>query len=235
MDKIFKALAAEFPKDAVHWRAQGTPFKDNRGTFKARALAYIDARDVMDRLDTVVGPENWQSEFTETTSGRVICRLGIFCDGAWVWKSDGAGGTQVEADKGGISDALKRAAVNWGIGRYLYRLDAPIVPCEVYEKGGKPFWKKWRENPWAYVNVMPAYQIDEGDRETCDQLKESLSQCSSLDEIENLKAMSGFRSSFNRLPQSFKDEVIAHGSAVRAELAKVEKMPGMNSDVRAAE
>lgn len=145
-----RKLHAEFPREAVHWRVQGTPYK-GRGGFAAMALAYIDARDVMDRLDDVCSPENWQTEYTETPSGRVICRIGINTAEGWVWKGDGAGSTQVEGEKGGISDALKRAAVAWGIGRYLYRLDAPWVACEVNEKGGKVYWKRWTEDPWSKV------------------------------------------------------------------------------------
>jgi hypothetical protein len=45
----------------------------------------------------------------------------------WVWKANGAGNSDVEAEKGACSDAFKRAAVLWGIGRYLYDLDSPWV------------------------------------------------------------------------------------------------------------
>lgn len=137
-------LSAEFPRDAIHWRAQTLTKTGD----KALALAYLDARDVMDRLDAVCGPESWQSRYTETPRGRVLCEIGIRVDGEWVWKSDGAGDTAVEGEKGGISDALKRAAVQWGIGRYLYRFDGVWAPCETYEKGGKLHWKAWRGSPW---------------------------------------------------------------------------------------
>lgn len=146
------SLSAPFPRSAVHWRVQGKPYPRD-GKHSAMALAYIDARDVMDRLDDVCGPEGWQSEFTETAKGRVICRLGIKMDGEWVWKSDGAGDTDLEGEKGGISDALKRAAVSWGIGRYLYRLDSPWVPCEVNDKGA---WRRWTADPWGLVKNAPS-------------------------------------------------------------------------------
>ena len=84
----------------------------------------------MDRLDGVVGPQSWQSRYTETASGRVICELSILLDGQWITKSDGAGDTQVEREKGAISDAFKRAAVHWGIGRYLYSMEAPWLPID---------------------------------------------------------------------------------------------------------
>lgn len=142
------ALGAEFPRDAVHWRPQGKPLsKDGRNPV-CMALAYIDARDVMDRLDEVCGPGRWQTEFTETAKGRVICRIGILTDNGWVWKGDGAGDTAVEGEKGGISDALKRAAVSWGIGRYLYRFDSVWVECEIGNNGQ---WRKWTQDPWSKV------------------------------------------------------------------------------------
>jgi hypothetical protein len=36
----------------------------------------------------------------------------------------------MEAEKGALSDAFKRAAVRWGIGRYLYDTDSPWVAIE---------------------------------------------------------------------------------------------------------
>lgn len=144
-------LAKAFPRDAVHWRAQTL----TRNGDKALALAYLDARDVMDRLDEVCGPEKWQSRYFETAKGRVICEIGIRVGDEWVWKSDGAGDTAVEGEKGGISDALKRAAVQWGIGRYLYRLDAVWAPCEVREANGKRHWKAWKGSPWDHVRARP--------------------------------------------------------------------------------
>ena len=133
-------LRAPFPSDGIHWRAQ-TVTQD--GT-KALALAYLDARDVMDRLDDVAGAENWRDAYAETPKGRIICTLEIRVAGEWIGKSDGAGDTDVEGDKGAISDALKRAAVKWGIGRYLYDLGNVWAPCESYEANGKKKWKKWK-------------------------------------------------------------------------------------------
>jgi len=148
------ALSAPFDRAAVHWRAQGTPTERN-GKWSAMALAYIDARDVMDRLDEVCGPDNWQTEYHETAKGRLICRLSIRINGEWITKSDGAGDTDVEGEKGAISDALKRAAVSWGVGRYLYRLSSPWVDCEVRQSNGKTYWKSWSADPWSKVKCAP--------------------------------------------------------------------------------
>jgi len=147
MTDLFAALAAEFPRDAVHWRAQTLTANGD----KALALAYLDARDVMDRLDEVCTPAGWRNSVTETPKGRVIATIEIKFGDEWVGKTDGAGDTDVEGEKGGISDSLKRAAVLWGIGRYLYRLPAVWAPCETYEKSGKKHWKAWKGSPWDQV------------------------------------------------------------------------------------
>jgi hypothetical protein len=146
-------LAAPFPRDAISWRAQSLTGAGD----KAMALAYIDARDVMRRLDEVCGPFNWSDSYHETPTGTSVCTIAIRCpvDGAWVSKSDGAGATDVEAEKGRLSDAFKRAAVKWGIGRYLYDMPAPWVPCDTYEKGGKKYWKAWKSDPWSFVRNAP--------------------------------------------------------------------------------
>ena len=97
------------PFASHHWR-KGAGGKE---------LVYIDARQVMNRLDEVFDVGGWQAHY-EHIGGRMICKLSCLIGDKWVTKSDGAGDTNIEGDKGGISDALKRAAVLWGIGRYLY-------------------------------------------------------------------------------------------------------------------
>ena len=87
-----------------------------KGYKGGKDLVYIDARDVMNRLDEVFGVAGWQAHY-DSVGGRMICKLGCKIDGNWITKSDGAGDTDIEGDKGGISDARKRAAVLWGIGR----------------------------------------------------------------------------------------------------------------------
>lgn len=141
-------LLEPFPKELVSWRAQHL----TAGGDKALALAYIDARDVMNRLDDVCGGDGWQCEYPHAGS-KTICSIGIKCGEEWVWKADGAGDTDIEAEKGAISDAFKRAAVKWGIGRYLYDLEAVWVPCDSYKKGEKFAWKAWKEDPWKYVKA----------------------------------------------------------------------------------
>jgi hypothetical protein len=123
---IFDDLCRPFPSEMIDWRVGST----NKDKTKGMALAYIDARTVMDRLDTVCGPGNWQCNYTPGVNGSIICNLGIKTDEGWVWKADGAGATDFEGEKGALSDAFKRSAVRWGLGRYLYEMPAPWVAIE---------------------------------------------------------------------------------------------------------
>ena len=125
----FDRLSEPFPPSLVSWRV-GSMNKDKT---KGMALAYIDARDVMRRLDDVCGPAGWQARYPHA-NGKTICEIGLCINGEWVWKANGAGDTDIEAEKGAISDAFKRAAVMWGIGRYLYDLPSPWVAVNQYKQ-----------------------------------------------------------------------------------------------------
>ena len=117
--EIRRRLADPFPPGVVGWKAQTV--KNNR----ALAVAYIDARDVMDRLDDVFGVGGWQDTYSPMGDG-VLCALAVRIDGEWVEKQDvGSPSEQPDAGdraKAAVSDALKRAAVKFGVGRYLYSL-----------------------------------------------------------------------------------------------------------------
>lgn len=139
--ELYDALSAPFPVEMIEWRVGTTNAKyrkNDNDPVKGIPLCYIDARAVMDRLDTVCGAENWQCNYTPGVGGSIICNLGIRVPGGdWVWKADGAGATDVEGEKGALSDALKRSAVRWGVGRYLYDLKSPKVTLE-------PMGQSWR-------------------------------------------------------------------------------------------
>lgn len=143
-------LELPFPPSMVSWRI-GAKSQDKRS---ARLLAYIDARDAMERLDSAVGFGLWQCKYSLSDAGLLICDVGLKIDGEWVWRANGAGDTQVEAEKGKCSDAFKRAAVLWGIGRYLYGLDSPWVAIDDYGKwSGNPKLPKWA-TPDGYLEGL---------------------------------------------------------------------------------
>lgn len=116
-------LQAPFHPDDIEWRVQ----RESRDGSSVLVLAYVTNRAIMARLDEVFSPFGWQNSFHEGPQGGLICKLGARASfngepGEWIWKEDGAENTKVEAIKGGLSSAMKRAAVQWGIGRYLYNL-----------------------------------------------------------------------------------------------------------------
>ncbi len=91
----------------------------------------------MDRLDAVVGIDGWQDQYQMLPDGSVVCKLRVRI-GDWIEKTD-IGGQSEQKDehdkhKAAFSDALKRAAVKYAIGRYLYRVPKQWCDYEVNKK-----------------------------------------------------------------------------------------------------
>lgn len=201
-EQITEELKAPFPEDQISWRIQGKPFERD-GKYFGLALAYIDARDVMNRLDDVVGSDNWTDTYQDTQK-RTYCTLGIDFNGnlEWTYKSDAAGDSDIESEKGAVSDAFKRAAVKFGVGRYLYDLDSPWVECEVKEWEGKKQWKKWIGDPWKEVKKKPQSLTQHGfsnlvtRNEMAELLDFAVTRSGNLAELESLKPY------FNRLSKT---------------------------------
>ncbi len=118
--EVMAAFAEPFDPSEVKWKPQSV--KGNR----ALAIAYVDARVIMDRLDEVLGVGGWQDEYVTLEGGSVVCHLRCLIDGGWITKHDVGSQSEQPDDgdkvKAAFSDALKRAAVKFGMGRYLYRL-----------------------------------------------------------------------------------------------------------------
>jgi len=117
---LMESLAAPFELHEVKFKP--AVVNGNR----ALALAYVDARVIQDRLDDVLGVAGWQDEYECLPDGSVVCRLRLRLGAEWITKMD-VGGPSEQPDEGdrrkaAFSDSLKRAAVKFGIGRYLYRL-----------------------------------------------------------------------------------------------------------------
>jgi hypothetical protein len=126
---LFAALAAPFENHEVKLRSASN----------GRQLHYITARTAMNRLDSVLGPELWWDDY-QPSGDSVICRLTIrLPDGTTVTKADAGGYAGMETrnrngeyvrdeendGKSAFSDAFKRAAAKFGVGRYLYRDGVP--------------------------------------------------------------------------------------------------------------
>ncbi len=150
----FNALRDVFNPDEIEWRIQHAG--ETNGRIWAICVPYVTNRAIQSRLDEVVGPANWKNYFKEGPDGGVLCGISLRVDGEWITKWDGAENTDIESVKGGLSASMKRAAVQWGIGRYLYALDESFADVgengrfRAKTKDGKPF--KWDPPPlpsWA--------------------------------------------------------------------------------------
>jgi hypothetical protein len=124
------ALAAPFDPEQVEWRPQGKTAPGAR----VQLVAYVDARTVMERLDAVCGAGGWSFALEPIVSDAADLRVarGRLTIGG-VSRDDVGTASNWEPTKGCASDALKRAAVLWGIGRYLYAL--PAVHVTLDERG----------------------------------------------------------------------------------------------------
>lgn len=152
---VLERLAAPFQADEVKWKpavVQGE---------RALALAYVDARVVQDRLDDVLGVTGWQDEYEFLADGSVVCRLKLRIGGEWITKVD-VGGQSEQPDEGdrrkaAVSDALKRAAVKFGVGRYLYRLPQQWANYDARKK-------QFTSRP-----ALPDWAIPPGPRQRCQE------------------------------------------------------------------
>ena len=156
---LLAQLKNPFPVDKVKFRVGATSADKSM----AIALAYIDSRDVQKRLDEVVGVSNWRSRM-ERFDGGFICNIDIKINGEWISRSDAAGDTHVEPIKGGASDALKRAAAQWGIGRYLYYLHNVCVKAQrrgnsvvLMEKPKLPEWAYPQANLDDWLSKLDSF------------------------------------------------------------------------------
>lgn len=91
------------------------------GNWGVQLLLYQTSRAAMNILDEAVGKLNWKRAH-QNIAGKLFCEISIYnpTTDEWVSKSDVGNPSLVDSNKGESSDAFKRAAVNWGIGRELY-------------------------------------------------------------------------------------------------------------------
>ncbi|KAA6446997.1 Rad52/Rad22 family DNA repair protein [Bacillus swezeyi] len=138
--EIDEKLKKPFPEEDIEWRVLRTFKWGNKQ--KAVVVPYLENRAIQNRLDELFGPFGWENEFKEIHQG-VLCGIRIWFGDRAITKWDGADLTNFEKTKGGISNSMKRAAVEWGIGRYLYQIEEQTV--DVYPE-------KTKKNNFNYVD-----------------------------------------------------------------------------------
>ena len=138
---LAEKLRLPTPKDRVKFRV-GYKSRDES---QACMLAYVDARFVMDTLDDIIGADNWDLEYHEIRGG-LFCKITVtWPDGSTSSKMDCGTETDVEKEKGQASDAFKRAAVHFGVGRDLYGLPDYWAPINEYGYADK----NWTPPGWG--------------------------------------------------------------------------------------
>lgn len=156
-DSIWSKLAAPFPIADIEWRLQRCGDGDDGKPPWAIVIPYVTNRAIQQRLDDVLGPENWKNEYREMFANgngeiatpTVLCGLSIKVGEDWIQKWDGAEQTDIASAKGGLSASMKRAAVQFGLGRYMYRIEEGWARVfgskqrgaeQGKTKSGKKFW-----------------------------------------------------------------------------------------------
>lgn len=165
-------LTEPFSSADVEWRIGRDYFSDEKKTISAKALAYVKQQPIHRRLDNLCGMDGWYFSFQEWKEGAVATLyLHIeYEDGTkvWRWKSGGANPTAIEGFKGMLTTAEKRAAVQWGIGRYLY--DLPETKVNVVYRYNPDFMRAVhkRKNQrdivyWWEIPELPEWAISFGE------------------------------------------------------------------------
>ena len=120
-------LARPFAPEDLEWRIQYANEKTNRGI----VVPYVTNRAIQARLDEVVGIAGWYNDYKPWHGANKkeaqICGISIYFEerGGFITKWDGAEDSDIEPVKGGLSDSMKRAAGQWGIGRVRYSMTDP--------------------------------------------------------------------------------------------------------------
>lgn len=167
-EAMSKQLKNPFDTKFIKWRVGATSQDKKTGI----ALAYIDSREVTKRFDEVCGIDNWRNRLVPVDGG-FISEIDVRIGGEWITRSNAAGYTKVEPIKGGASDAFKRAASTWGVGRYLYYLPNIWVPIKQqgnsYVLAGVPDLPDWA-TPGVVENWEDVAELEVDASATGDQL-----------------------------------------------------------------
>ena len=166
--EIQAALAEKFAPEDLEYRIGRSGIKNHKPW--ATVLAYVTNRAIQERLDDVLGIANWKNEYRDWHGSSVLCGLSLKIEGEWITKWDGADETQIESTKGGLSNAMKRTAVQFGIGRYLYKFSEEFANCfdnsngEFYarfedKKSGEKIFGSWNKP------ALPEWAMPDGTKE----------------------------------------------------------------------
>lgn len=223
-DALLKQLKNPFEPKFVKWRVGAT----NSDKTKGIALAYIDSREVKKRLDEVCGLAGWQDRLIEVDKG-FISEIDIWIEDRWITRSNAAGLTQVEAVKGGASDAFKRAAAKWGVGHYLYYLPNIWVPIKPqgksYALAEIPELPDWAlpgmVEKWEDVAEMQADFTSGADESDVDVI---------IDNVDRIRAAKSTAELDKVVDSLAADDRVVLANQINAKRREVEHAAKINSD-----
>ena len=219
-EMIERELKKPFEADQVKWRVMSSGITNQKPW--AKVIPYIDSRAVQDRLDEVFGALGWKNELQMVSAKGFLSGISVKIKDEWITRWDGAEGNNMggmDVIKAGASDALKRAAVLFGIGRYLYSLESVWADCILstsYKNSYGTVFKNTEHNvliayqtPSLPLMALPGFNI-------CQHI-EDIHTAATNDELEdafkNARRAAALHNNKDML-----DSAIAAGKKRRAEL-----------------
>ncbi|KAB2422549.1 MULTISPECIES: Rad52/Rad22 family DNA repair protein [Bacillus cereus group] len=149
MTNIMKSLQAEFPVEQLGWKIINT--FESQGRFFAFVAPFVDARAIQDRFDEVFGIDNWQVSYEKWGEKATKCTISVFLNERWISKEDGSEESDYSSVKGGFSNSLKRAAVLWGVGRYLYNVKPTKVELSTCSNGPNSIYVSYQKKGYYFT------------------------------------------------------------------------------------
>ncbi|MEN6358143.1 MAG: Rad52/Rad22 family DNA repair protein [Armatimonadota bacterium] len=151
-DEMVKRLCAPLPKEGLSMKP-GSVTKDGSA---ALVLTYMDSRTAQARLDDVA-PGDWEFDWEVVhEEEKKLTVKGIMTVAGKTRRDAGQASDEDEIYKSAVSDAFKRCAVMFGVGRYLYDMPKTYWPGQRGQSGrGFYFDEPWKLD--AYMkNVADA-------------------------------------------------------------------------------
>ena len=227
MSELSKQLSDPFPEDDIEWRVQQSGMGKS-GPW-VMVIPYVTNRAIQKRLDDVFSPMGWRNEYKPVGDKGFICGISAKIEGEWVTKWDGAECTNIEPLKGGLSNSMKRCAVQWGIGRYLYSLSEKFATCRLcdsrFNASGEFIKIKNKQNgshvgaewfkPDLELWALPSFEAE--------KLTDRMNNSKTVDELKGVYSDAySYASNFGRddLMKKFTDTKNANKKRLRMEVCK---------------
>lgn len=204
-------LQQPFPAEDIEWRVQSSGIANGKAW--ALIMPYVTSRAIQQRLDDTVGAHCWKNQLIPVQQDNklsFIAGISIKIGDEWIEKFDGADETNFENFKGGISNAMKRAGVEWGIGRYLYKLDVQFAELREDRNG---HFKAKIEGKWYTYDfpALPSWALPEGETNPStkpvdkhDEVLKEIGARNLTEEAQNCKTLQDLQVWYNNLPTEMK-------------------------------